>query len=370
MQKNKRKYICLFFLSIIIHWIIVFFVYLIYAKMNNISSNFFDFFYRCYVKCGDTPHYLYIAENWYPTIGSNMNIIVFFPLYPVLMKILSILFHDYFLSGVIISNICMGISTCLLYFFAKLELKDENKAYDSVFMFLLYPFSIFLITVFTESLFIMLSLLCLIFIKKKNWLLVGIFGMLATLTRLQGIIFIIPACYQIITSIMKEKKFNKQYFYVLLLIVGFGIYLIINKTITGNYFSFLAYEKIEPWYNVPQWISDNLAQHYHNAFEYFGLSYIIYWPQLVLFFITIFLLFLGLKNGISRYIIIYGACYLMATYLHGWMISGPRYILSCIPIYIIFPTIKNEYIRNILLSIMGILTIFYTFCSIAGHAIM
>ena len=214
--KLNQKYICLFFLFIFIHWLIIFIAFLIYSKSSN---NFFDFLYECYVKCGDTPHYLHIAEYGYPTSGANMNIIVFFPLYPFLMRLLNYIVHNYFISGMIISNICMGISGCLLHYYAKLELNDHNKALESVYAFMFYPFCFFLMFVFTESLFIMLSLLCLICIKKKKWLLFGIFGLLCTLTRLQGIIFIIPALYQILSSIIKEKKFDWKYLYFLIVII-------------------------------------------------------------------------------------------------------------------------------------------------------
>ncbi len=194
--------------------------------------------------------------------------------------------------------------------------------------------------------------------------------MLCSLTRIHGIILLVPSLYQIITSIIKEKKFDWHYLYVLIIGLGFILYLILNKYITGDYFSFLYYQKIEPWYNTSKWISMNLSQHYSMALEHPSLAYIIYWVQIVLFFTTVSLFFVGLKRNYSRYIIIYGVCYTIITYLHGWMINGPRYVMCCIPIYLIFPVIKNEYIKNIILALMGILTFFYTFCSLSGHAIM
>lgn len=367
---SKKKYLFLFFIAIAIHWLILFLAFTIQSKTSGSTDSFFEFFYKCYIECGDTPHYLYLAEYGYPTFGENINLIVFFPLYPLLIKLLSFIVQDYFISGIIISNICMGISVCLLYYLAKLELGEESKAVDSVYAYLLYPFSVFLIGVFTESLFIMLSLLCLIFIKKKKWLLVGITGLLCALTRMQGVVFIASALYVIITTIIKEKKFDKRYLYVFITLLGFVIYLILNKAITGDFFSFLHYQKIEPWYNYPNWITANLTQHYEMAFEHPGLSYIIYWAQLILFFISILLLFFGLKRKVSKYLIVYGVGYLAVTYLQGWMISGPRYVLSCVPLYIIFATIKNQYLKNILLVMLGILTMFYTLCFLAGHAIM
>lgn len=63
----------------------------------------------------DTPHYLYLAENWYATTGDKANLLVFYPLYPLLIKIVHFFVRNYTFAGLLISYICFGVASCYLY---------------------------------------------------------------------------------------------------------------------------------------------------------------------------------------------------------------------------------------------------------------
>lgn len=54
----------------------------------------------------DAPHYEAIAKNWYANTGDAANFIVFFPLYPILIRLLTIDFNYSSLSALIVSNVC------------------------------------------------------------------------------------------------------------------------------------------------------------------------------------------------------------------------------------------------------------------------
>ena len=78
----------------------------------------------------------------------------------------------------------------------------------------------------------------------------------------------------------------------------------------------------------------------------------------------------GLYRGISASVIAFGGAYIFLSYLHGWLISGPRYMMGCVTLYIVYASIKNRYIKGAVMVICAILTIFYTLASWQGHAIM
>ncbi len=301
--------------------------------------------------------------------GEDANKIVFFPLYPLLIRLLTFITNNYFISGLLISNVCLGIASCFLYKLTRKELGRRN-ALDSLFAFLLYPFGVFLIVVFTESLFIMLSLMCLTFIKDKRWLLAGVCGLLASLAKSQGIALIVPAVYELIICSKNKQKFDIKGLFVFLIPLGTGIYLLINKLLQGNWFAFIEHQKAPPWYNSADWISNNLVTHFNMALEYDYLGIIIYWVELFIYFVAIIALFYGLKRKVSTSIIAYGGAYLFISYLQNWLISGPRYMLSCTPLYIVFASINNKFIKNILLVSLALLTVAYTVCSMQGQAIM
>lgn len=369
--KNKKVmlYAGLFISAIVIHWLIMGLTFFLLKNVNGVEGGLFTYFYEKYIGCGDTPHYINIAAHGYYGTGEYANQIVFYPLYPLFMKIAAFVVRDYFVAGVLVSNVCLGVSACFLYRLTAHELGRE-EAVDSVAIYMVYPFGVFLVSVFTESLFIMLVLMCLTYLKEKKWLIAGIVGMLAALSRSQGIALFVPAVYEAIVYMVEQKKFKVKCLPVCLVPAGTFIYLLINKIVQGDWFAFVAHEEAEPWYNTSHWISDNLTQHYNMAMEQGSLSYIIYWVQLFLYFFAVVALLYGLYRGISASVIAFGGAYIFLSYLHGWLISGPRYMMGCVTLYIVYASIKNRYIKGAVMVICAILTIFYTLASWQGHAIM
>ncbi len=118
----------------------------------------------------------------------------FFPFYPLLIHGLGFFIHDYFISGIIISNIALLLSAYVLY---KLVLLDFNKeiAKGSVLFLFMLPTSFILSGVFSESLFLFFSLLAFYFARQKRWLYVGIVGYLISLTRPTGFLLVLPLLY-------------------------------------------------------------------------------------------------------------------------------------------------------------------------------
>lgn len=369
INKNAYRYIGLFVMAIAIRWIIMWLSFVLLKQSNGINSGMFDYFYQKYIGCGDTSHYINIAANGYYASGEYANQIVFYPLYPLLMRIVAFVVRDYFVAGAIISNICLGVSAIYMYKLVDRELGGQ-KAMDSVMIYLLYPFGMFLVTVYTEGLFMMLALMCLYYIRSDRWIAVGITGMLAALSRTQGIALFVPAVYEVVVYMIRRKRFDMRCLGACLVPVGTFIYLLINKIVQGDWFAFLAHQKAEPWFNQSNWIADNLVQHYNMALESGFQGYIIYWVQLFLYFFGIATLFYGLYKGVSTSLIAYGGAYMFLSYLHGWLISGPRYMMGCVTLFIVYAVLDNRYIKGVILAVCGILAIFYTLGSWQGHAIM
>ena len=106
------------------------------------------------------------------------------------------------------------------------------------------------------------------------------------------------------------------------------------------------------------------------AINYQGLSLIIYWVQIALYFIALAALFYGLWKKERMSYLLYGGAYLGFTYLSGWMISGGRYMLCCIPMMIVGADIKEGIFKKILFFAMGGLFFAYSIFYLMGYAIM
>lgn len=364
-KKKVIQFLELFLGTILIHWLIV----VISFYLNGDERGFFTAFRECFLATGDTPHYIDIAKEGYVASGDNAKFIVFYPLYPFLMRIVAFVVRDYFAAGIIISSVCTGISGYYLYRLVKEEL-GVSKAADAMLIYVLYPFGSFMVLVLTEGLSMMLVIMCLYYIRKKNWLAAGILGLFATLAKSQGIALFVPAVYEAIIYMKDKKKFVPRTLLVCMIPVGTFIYLIINKLVQGDWFAFLEHQSAEPWYNTSKWITENITNQYGMGIDYFGLGLLIYWIQIFLYFALIIVLFYGMKKKIPTSLIAFGGAHIFLSFLHGWLISGPRYMMGCVSMYIIYAAVGNKYIKGIIMLLFGMLTIFYTIGLWQGQAIM
>ena len=133
----------------------------------------------------DGAHFLSIAQYGYEPFQ-----VVFFPLYPLLIKFLSLLTTNYFWAGFIISQIFTVIS---LYYLYKLVLLDykKNVAEKAVILLITFPTSFYLGAVYSESSFLALTLSSFYYARKKNYILASILAGLSSVTRIIGICVIV-----------------------------------------------------------------------------------------------------------------------------------------------------------------------------------
>lgn len=143
-----------------------------------------------------------IARSGYPT-GPNalagMSTWAFFPLYPIVIRLLmwpfGITEPHAVEVGIIISNVSNLIACIYLY---KLTTKEFNSivAQRAVLYMLVYPMSFYLSAVYSEGLFMALSIGCIYHARQRQWLLSGILGGLAALTRPQGVFLILAVGWE------------------------------------------------------------------------------------------------------------------------------------------------------------------------------
>lgn len=133
----------------------------------------------------DSVHYLSMAA----TKGFSSG--VFFPLYPMLVKF----FGGWSGAGFFVSWLSLALA--LFFFYKLLRLKEEEKVIKRALLFLLVaPSAVFFSMIYTESLFLFLSLACFYFLQQKKWWVAGVFGFLTAITRNVGI-FLFPVFWVI-----------------------------------------------------------------------------------------------------------------------------------------------------------------------------
>ena len=119
----------------------------------------------------------------------------FFPLFPTLLRYVGLVFSgNLVITGVVISLVCYAGCVWLLYRLVRSDFDDEVASRAVVYL-AIGPLSFFLQAVYTESLFLVLTLACFVFAREGHWRLAGIMGLLATLTRSTGVLLLVPMAY-------------------------------------------------------------------------------------------------------------------------------------------------------------------------------
>jgi hypothetical protein len=144
----------------------------------------------------DTNYYVKITSQGYSADDGTAQ---FHPLFPLSARLLTALKIPALisLSGVafIASAAVMGV----LYIWARLE-ADPRTAWNDVFLFITSPFAFVFFLPYSEPLFLLMTSLCFVFIHKRRWVWAGLVGALATLTRQQGLLLVIPIAVGLIKA--------------------------------------------------------------------------------------------------------------------------------------------------------------------------
>ena len=131
--------------------------------------------------------YLSIADEGYRYKGVDLPSVAFFPLLPLLMRGARLITGDTLLAGLLVANLALAAAAILLYRFVENEW-GMDVAERSVWYLLIFPASFFGSAIYTESLFLLLSIAAFYFARRTRWWGAGLAGILAALTRLIGVI--------------------------------------------------------------------------------------------------------------------------------------------------------------------------------------
>lgn len=133
----------------------------------------------------DSVWFLRIAEHGYG--ATEEATAAFYPLYPLLVGVLGrVLLGHYVLAGILISLAAALGSFALLHRLAETKLGAEGAA-RAVLYLAVFPFTIFLTAVYSESLFLLLALAAFLLAERGSFLGAGVAAGLAWLTRPLGI---------------------------------------------------------------------------------------------------------------------------------------------------------------------------------------
>lgn len=297
----------------------------------------------------DSQHYIDLAEKGYADCIENGQhlFLVFFPLCPWLLKIVHFVIRDWQVAFLVLSTFayCVG---AVFFFLCISEEYGKKTAEKALILVSVWPFAFFFGGMMTESLFFATLSIGFYFIKKHNWFAVGLTGLFCSLCRVQGILLLGVAGVEFLETyspilMWKEKKigqFFKEVFTkgicLLLIPVGNLIYFYLNYKVEGNPFIFKKYQ-VEHWFHEVTTFNKGFG----DVWKYFtdkgttnSMKMSVWLPEVFIVVLVIIVLFYALKTQPLKYTA-YLWVYTMVCYGVTFLISGGRYMLCALPIFII-----------------------------------
>jgi hypothetical protein len=135
----------------------------------------------------DSVWYMAIAAGGYGDGARE----AFFPLYPLLVKVAGAPLQSTLVGGALLSTALLGVALVLLHRLVALDY-ERAVARNAVLVTALFPMSFFFSAVYSESLFLALSIGAVYAARRERWAWAGALGALAATTRSAGVLLLVP----------------------------------------------------------------------------------------------------------------------------------------------------------------------------------
>jgi Gpi18-like mannosyltransferase len=305
----------------------------------------------------DAVHYIDIAMSGYH--GWDM---AFFPLYPLLIGGLGMLIGNHLVAGLIISNVAFFFGLLFLYKLVEHEF-DRTVARRAIFYISIFPTAVFFSAVYTESLFFMLTVASFYYMREHRWWLAGVIGLFAAMTRVEGMLLIVP--FAIEWFIAYRKDLRKGFLHLLpivLIPIGVGLYMGYLWVLNGDP---LAFSHVQvhwnrhlaaPWTSVINAV--HKIRHAHNPQVIANQT-----EELVFTALMIGVLLLGWRKLKPSYIA-YMALSILVPMSTSSLMSMPRFALVLFPMFAILAlwgqrSAINNAIVALSLPLLGLFTVLF-----------
>ena len=181
----------------------------------------------------DSVYYLHIARHGYFHSPATSDTVAFFPMFPLLTRAASLIFHDFRAAGVATANICLLVSGVLLHRLVRVDFADRRVADAAVTFLMFSPVSFFFSVAYTEATFLMFAIATFLAAVRGRWWLAGVCGMCLAATRNVGFWVAIPLFLEHLRQAWDAQRplkvlFHRRLLAIALVPLGLALFMLLG----------------------------------------------------------------------------------------------------------------------------------------------
>jgi Gpi18-like mannosyltransferase len=307
----------------------------------------------------DAGWYLDVAKNGYRFLPGEQSNVAFFPLYPYVVRLVHGAVRlpgdaGWLLVGIIVSNAAFFVALIYLYRLIRLDY-DQRTAARAVVYLCVFPTTLFLSAVYSESLFLALVVTAFYYARAARWLATGVLAAAATLCRPAGLLLVVPLGFEYLSQReFQWRRIRADCGALILPPLALAGHLAVLRWRFGSWDVISKAEAIEGWnrsltlpWNTLLYSLYHIGSSvgYHGAFEFFFTT--------ILIALAIFACF-RLRPSYAIYSIV------SLWFITSWgdLKSAPRFGLVIFPIMILLALLgQHKAFNRIYLTVSAILAV-------------
>ncbi len=314
----------------------------------------------------DAVHYLSLARNGYQATGEARLLIIFYPLFPWVIRLAALVFGNYILSAVVVVGIASVAAGLLLKELVQLDYPRET-AYQAVWFMFIFPGSAALYLPYSESMLLAFSLGSFLAARKDRWAMAGILGGLAALTRINGMVLIPALMVEAGHQFYLTRRWRRQWLWIGLIGLGVLAFLALNYYVLGNPLMFMTYRR-EYWFQALSWPWNGIWGKIGMALRGSGERGAIIGVQDLLFIILGFAATVWSCFKLRPSYAVWMVCNWLLFTSTGFILGVSRFSVVMFPVYIIFSELSANRIWYMAITVWSLLFLaLFTGLYVEGH---
>lgn len=303
----------------------------------------------------DGEHYLSIANVGYKGLEH-----AFFPVFPMLMRFFAnlsfVTLHSLTIAGLVISNLSFLIALIFLWKLVRIDF-SKKIAWITLLVLTFFPTSFYFGALYTESLFLLLLVLSFYFGIKRNWILASLFGMIASATRVFGIL-LLPA---LLIEVWQKKDWSRKVLWLFMIPLGLGAYSYYQLITTGDPLTFYKLQLL-----VGEQHQSGIVLFPQVVYRYFKILLTLdvkspIYQTIILELLTgivfLILLIYGYFKKIRLSYLFFAIVAFLLPTIQGSFSSLPRYVLVLFPLFLALAIWLDDRSKLVNFLIFGFLII-------------